>query len=118
MKSTGTAYLLWFFLGFLGAHKFYLDKVGMGILYLFTFGFFGLGLFIDLFTLGSQVSEYNRRLQAYSNNNVNTNANNVIINNAKEDNLTDQLIRLNHLKEQGILTEIEFSQQKSKLLNS
>lgn len=59
MKSKGTAYLLWFFLGGLGAHKFYLGKIGMGILYLFTFGIFGIGWFIDLFTLGSQVDNYN-----------------------------------------------------------
>lgn len=114
MKSTGTAYLLWFFLGLLGGHKFYLDKVGMGLLYFFTFGFFGIGWFIDLFTLGAQVNEYNRRL--YSNSNVNTNTNHVIVNNTMEESLTDKLLKLNHLKEQGILSEAEFAQQKSKLL--
>jgi|GEM_PF-1219879 len=59
MKSKSTAYLLWFFLGTLGAHKFYLDKGGMGVAYLFTLGFFGVGWFIDLFTLGDQVELYN-----------------------------------------------------------
>lgn len=59
MKSKGIAYLLWFFLGFLGVHKFYLGKIGVGILYLFTFGLFGIGLLIDLFTLGGQVDTYN-----------------------------------------------------------
>ncbi len=29
-KSTGAAYLLWFFLGGLGAHRFYLGKKGTG----------------------------------------------------------------------------------------
>ena len=59
MKSKSTAYLLWFFLGGFGAHKFYLGKTGMGILYLFTFGIFGIGWLIDLFTLGGQVDTYN-----------------------------------------------------------
>lgn len=59
MKSKGVAYLLWFFFGFLGAHKFYLGKVGMGILYIFTAGFLGIGLLIDLFTLGTQVDAVN-----------------------------------------------------------
>jgi TM2 domain-containing membrane protein YozV len=30
-KSTGAAYLLWFFLGGLGAHRFYLGRVGSGV---------------------------------------------------------------------------------------
>ena len=33
-KSTGVSYLLWFFLGFLGAHRFYLGRTGTGILQL------------------------------------------------------------------------------------
>lgn len=30
-KSTSASYLLWFFLGFLGAHRFYLGRTGSGI---------------------------------------------------------------------------------------
>lgn len=59
MKSTLTAYLLWFFLGALGAHKFYLGKTVVGIIYLITAGLFGFGLLYDLFTLGGQVKAYN-----------------------------------------------------------
>lgn len=59
MKSKFTAYILWFFLGYLGIHKFYLGKTGMGILYLFTGGIFGIGWLIDLFILGTQVDTYN-----------------------------------------------------------
>lgn len=33
-KSTGASYLLWFFLGFLGAHRFYLGRTGSGIVQL------------------------------------------------------------------------------------
>jgi TM2 domain-containing membrane protein YozV len=61
-KSKLTAYLLWFFLGWLGAHKFYVGKTGMGIVYIFTGGLFGIGLLIDLFTLGNQVDLYNALL--------------------------------------------------------
>lgn len=34
-------------LGWLGAHKFYAKKIGVGILYLLTFGLFGFGWIID-----------------------------------------------------------------------
>lgn len=64
MKSKTTAYLLWFFLGVLGIHKFYLGKTGMGILYLLTGGLCGIGLLVDLFTLGGQVDAYNALFMA------------------------------------------------------
>lgn len=59
MKSKGIAYLLWFFFGLVGVHKFYVNRIGMGILYLFTGGIFGIGWFFDLFTLGTQVDTCN-----------------------------------------------------------
>jgi len=59
MKEKKTAYLLWLFLGLLGAHKFYLGKTGLGVLYMFTAGLFFIGWIIDLFTLGRQVDQYN-----------------------------------------------------------
>ena len=50
-KSKWVALLLCWFLGAIGGHKFYEGKVGMGILYLFTFGLFGIGVLVDFFTL-------------------------------------------------------------------
>lgn len=63
-KSLGLSYLLWFFLGFLGVHHFYLGKVGRGIGYLLTFGWFMVGLVVDLFTLPSQVRRLNYERRA------------------------------------------------------
>ena len=62
-RSLPVAYILWFFLGFLGVHKFYLNKIVIGILYIFTGGLFFIGWFIDLFTLPSQVDLYNLKIQ-------------------------------------------------------
>ena len=46
-----TAFFLCLFLGFLGAHKFYEGKKGMGILYIFTGGLVGIGVLIDLISI-------------------------------------------------------------------
>lgn len=50
-KNKWVALLLCFFIGFLGGHKFYEGKIGMGVLYLFTFGLFGIGVIIDFITI-------------------------------------------------------------------
>lgn len=62
LRATGTAYLWWFFLGGIGAHKFYLGKPFMGIAYTFTFGFLGLGHLYDLFTMSWQVKRANNAI--------------------------------------------------------
>ena len=46
-KSRVAAALLCFFLGGLGVHRFYVGKVGTGILWLFTFGLCGIGALVD-----------------------------------------------------------------------
>ena len=51
MKNKWVAFFLCLFIGYLGAHKFYEGRVGMGVLYLFTCGLFGIGWFIDCLTL-------------------------------------------------------------------
>ena len=48
MDRRDTAYILCLFLGFLGVHKFYENKIGMGILYLLTGGLFGIGWLVDV----------------------------------------------------------------------
>ena len=46
-KSRGIAAVLCFFFGTLGIHRFYVGKIGTGLLWLFTLGFFGIGDIID-----------------------------------------------------------------------
>jgi hypothetical protein len=58
-RSTGTAYVWWFFLGAVGAHQFYLGKTGRAVSYIFTLGWLGVGLVIDLFTLPAQTRQVN-----------------------------------------------------------
>lgn len=56
-KKQETAFLLACFLGVLGGHRFYLGNIGLGILYLFTLGLFGIGTLVDLFNLASMRPE-------------------------------------------------------------
>lgn len=74
-KDTLIAYLLWFFLGTLGIHKFYLLQKGQGILYLalgvvgwatswLLIGFLiliplGILMIIDLFTMPERIRRIN-----------------------------------------------------------
>lgn len=51
MRNKWVAFLLCFFLGYIGAHKFYEGKVGTGILYLLTGGILGIGWVIDTLIL-------------------------------------------------------------------
>ena len=46
-KNWMVTLLLCFFLGYLGAHRFYAGKMGTGILMLVTFGGFGVWTLID-----------------------------------------------------------------------
>lgn len=57
-RNKWVAFLLCLFLGFLGAHKFYEGKAGMGILYIFTVGLFGIGWFIDCISLLCKPNPY------------------------------------------------------------
>ena len=50
-RSKLTAAILALFFGYLGAHRFYTGKIKTGILWLLTFGFFGIGTLIDFWTI-------------------------------------------------------------------
>ena len=58
MKNKWVSFLLCLFLGYVGAHKFYEGKVGMGILYIFTVGLFGIGWLVDLIVILCKPNPY------------------------------------------------------------
>lgn len=53
------AWLLLVFLGIFGVHRLYMGKIWTGILYLLTFGIFGLGYIYDMWTLNDQITLIN-----------------------------------------------------------
>lgn len=50
-RSKWVAFILCFFVGVLGFHRFYVGKIGTGILWLFTGGLFGIGWLVDCITI-------------------------------------------------------------------
>lgn len=61
--STGLSYGLWCasLAGACGIHRFYMGKIGTGLLYLVTFGLLGIGQLVDLFRMKSLVRNANIR---------------------------------------------------------
>lgn len=57
-KDKWVAFILCFFFGYLGVHKFYEGRIGSGILYLLTGGIFGIGWFIDTIILLCKPNPY------------------------------------------------------------
>jgi TM2 domain-containing membrane protein YozV len=62
-KSSGTAWLLWFFLGGIGGHRYYLGKTGTAILMTLTLGCLGFWTLIDLFLLSGMIRNTNAEIE-------------------------------------------------------
>lgn len=62
-KSAGLAYALWFFLGCLGGHRFYLRSTGIGVAMLLTLGGFGLWTLLDVFFISRRLQHVNREIK-------------------------------------------------------
>lgn len=66
-KSRTAAALLCFFLGGLGIHRFYVGKVGTGILWLLTAGLLGIGALVDFIIIlcGSFKDKYGNVIERW-----------------------------------------------------
>jgi len=58
LKRKWVSFFLCLFLGYFGAHKFYEEKFGMGLLFLFTGGLFGFGWFFNTLSLLGKSDPY------------------------------------------------------------
>lgn len=61
-KQISTAYVLLGLLGVVGAHRFYIRSYGLGVVYLFTLGLFGIGIIVDLFILADRTNQVNKTI--------------------------------------------------------
>ncbi len=55
------AWILLTFLGIFGVHRMYLGKWISAVVYLLTWGIFGIGIIYDFWTLNGQISEINQQ---------------------------------------------------------
>jgi TM2 domain-containing membrane protein YozV len=62
-KSKGIAYLIWFFLGGLGGHRYYAGDIGMGIGMTLTLGGLGIWSLIDVFFIGKRIETKNETVE-------------------------------------------------------
>jgi TM2 domain-containing membrane protein YozV len=74
--NSGTAYILWCLclLGICGIQRFYTGQVGIGLLYLFTFGLCGIGQLADLALIPGAVEARNTYLRGLHGGNATANA--------------------------------------------
>lgn len=63
-NRTITSYLLWAgaFVGVFGLHRLYNGKITSGVIWMFTFGFLGIGQLVDLFLISNMAEKRQRQL--------------------------------------------------------
>lgn len=120
-KSAGVAYLLWFFTGGVGGHRFYAGRTGSAVAQLmltilgwatvwFGLGFvflsaLGIWLLVDAFLLGGIIRAYNADLM-------------VRLNAAprRETASVDDLAKFAALRDSGVISSDEYEAQKRRIL--
>ena len=62
-KSKGIAYVIWFFLGGIGGHRYYAGDIGLGIAMTLTLGGLGIWSLIDVFFIGGAIERKNAQME-------------------------------------------------------
>ena len=122
-------FVLCIFIGLWGVHRFYVGKIGTGILMLFTFGGFGIWWLIDLIIIATgsfhdkegRIIPHNKTINTLTTQNVPTNTTQNVPTKSSDKtfntNVAAELRELASLKDEGIITEKEFNNKKKELLN-
>jgi TM2 domain-containing membrane protein YozV len=62
-KNPTLAYVLWFFTGGLGGHRYYLGNIGIAIAMTLTLGGLGIWALIDVFFIGGAIKNHNDQIE-------------------------------------------------------
>jgi TM2 domain-containing membrane protein YozV len=62
-KNKVSMYLMWWFFGVFGGHRFYLGDSGKGTGLLLTLGGFGIWAIMDLFFIGKRLEVINNKIE-------------------------------------------------------
>jgi len=130
-KNMLVAYIIWFFLGGLGIHRFYLGrmKTGVAMLALSVVGaltvLFYIGILLlmvvgvwwlaDAYFTQAIVTQENEKLGIQSSS---ITLHTVSTGQKSEDSALDQLSKLADLKDRGVINETEFEAKKAQLMQS
>ena len=122
-KSRLITLLLCIFCGGLGIHRFYVGKIGTGILWLLTAGCFGIGALVDIIMIATEnfTDDANRLIvqdsrknpnYAYSSASYGTNG----ATKSSRDDVLDQIEKLAKLRDSGAITQEEYDAKKAILM--
>lgn len=111
-KNWLTALLLCIFAGCFGFHRFYVGKIGTGILWFLTVGCFGIGAFVDFIKIVTD-SFTDASGNILTKNDSGTSAPDKV---QPAANPYESLERIAKLHEQGLLSDEEFYKMKNDLM--
>ena len=111
------------FLGYLGIHRFYVGKIGTGILWLLTGGCLGVGALVDIIMIATEnftddsnrlIVQDSRKNQnyAYSSASYGTSG----ATKSSRDDVLDQIEKLAKLRDSGAITQEEYDAKKAILM--